>query len=911
MKRYAFFLLLLFWYSSAFAAETISIEILNAPQQIKPGEYFTVFVDIRSDTPLEPTLGALLILPLNWQILTKKTPDAPGRGTSITYLRYVYTVATPRAAPAKDYPLVFRVWEKGLEKTSKEVKVRVEKIRKIEVTPLSYPEFLKEGQTLRMEYLIQNLGNEKEQLSIRSSRGRVEHLKNGAHLEPNESVKVLVSQIIPYTDNNMWLLNADIRISFGDSSQPVYRTRSIPVYAAKNKRSDPYLRFPIEAGGIYHLYDGGALSRRGYQLDVRGGGHLDFAKKHTLDFVARGANQFGNAVIGSYEQYSLNYEYNNSPKKRTDIALSDYSLAFTNLIELSRFGRGAKIEQQIGRLTGMVFYQEPRFFPDTKKTFGGKLAYKPSTNSTLSINYFSKYHSYNHSPDFWTNLLSTRAQIKKETLWWDVEVAAGKGNSKLDFGGFSNFNVFKRRFRFYNNIVYAGKNFYGFYTNSWLLNTSLHIALSKNITIGGIVNYNRVNPSLDSMSYNQSPYFKSNVAELIIRPNAKNRWVLSYNQLHREDRLEPKRFNFREEFARYTYYLNTKRFNLWLDGNYGYTENLLVASDTSRRKPSLRNMLQAEVRILRALSLGGNVEHLQTNRFSAQNQIQDFIYYGGNLRLQFKRYFDLSIMYRNNYALDELTEKRMFFDIQANLRLPHHLLSIVGSQAYYPNLLQQNTLYFGIKYALKINIPIAKNKNLSSLKGQILGESSIRKEGILLQIDDQKFITDAKGRFAFNNLVPGKYFFSLVRSSLETGDIPAIQTPIEMEIKADTAYRLDIPFTKAGMIVGKVSFEKSNRIGDTELKKDTPTLLAKLYNEKESHTTKINENNTFSFKEVKPGNWNITVWAPGNQDKFKIDNQQMTIEVKGEQSYELHFKVKPIERKIYFTENNFLLSTKE
>ncbi len=907
MKKYFCVIPFLVWSHFGFAIEDFSIVILNPPQQIKPGDYFTLFVEIKRDEPYDPTFGTTFNLPKDWQVLAKKLPQITNQSR---VLSYSYTVATPRTTSAGEYVVLFRTWEKGFEKESKEIKIRVEKLRKIEITTLVYPEYVKEGETLKIEYLIQNLGNEKEKIELKSSRGQIEGHKSSLLLEKNESVRVWVHQSIPYTESNMWIVNSDLKVSFGDTSRPVYQVKSIPVYAAKNKKSDPYLRFPVEVGVLYHTFRSVNQQREGFQYDIRGGGNLDFSQKHYLDFVARSQNQFGYAAIGSYEQYSLNYSYKPSARQHTDLALADYSLVFTNLIELSRFGRGFKVDHSVGRSTVSGFYQEPRFFPDTKKIMGGAYVFNPTPKSAIGVNFLSKQHVYN-GQNLETNFLGLSTYIKKERIWLEAEATGSQTNDRFDWGAFGRLSFSTQRLRFFSNVVYAGQQFYGFYNDSRLLNASLYYAITKKLTLGAIGNYNQINPSLDVTVFSQAPYYKSNIAELTLRPNTRNRFVLSYNELHREDRVMPQKFNFKEEFIRYTHFLNTRRFNLWMDGNYGYTHNLLVSPDKDSSRVSIKGMIQAQVVILKVFALGGNVEYLRTNRYSMQNELQDFMFYGGTLRLQFKKYFDLSLLYRNNYTIDELTEKRSFFDLQANLNLPHHQLSIVGSQAYYPNITEQNTLYLGIKYTLKLRPPIAKNTKLGSLKGKITGPANVRKNGVILQIGDQKLVSDRNGQFAINNLLPNKYYITLVRSSMQIGDIPAIATPLEIEIKSDSSYYVDIPFSKAGIVMGKVMFEKSTQTRTKELLTNKPTILAKLYNDTESYVTKVSDKDTFTFKEVKPGPWKVMIWIPGHGEKYKIDNVVSDVEVTEEASHELFFKVKPIERKIHFTENNFYLGAKE
>ncbi len=884
-----------------------SVNVLNAPQQLRPGEFFTLFIEVKTDSQYHPTFYALLgDLPQHWRVMLKRVPESIKTDSS---LRYVYTIATPRTIPAGEYVLNFKIFEKGYININKEIKIKFNPIRKIEVIPITYPDYLKEGETLQVEYLIQNAGNQKEKLRLSSEQGMIEGIKT-INLNRAESAKVLVKQYVPTTESGLRQITTDLKVSFDDTTRPVYTARTIPVYSTKSKKSDPYFRFPIDAGVVYQTFRNKALNRQGLQFEIKGAGYLDISKKHYLDFIARNSNQYGYIVMGSYEQYSANYAFKKAKDRTTEIALGDYNLKVTNLIEMSRFGRGINIDHHFGKSAVSLFYQEPRFNADTKKNIGAGYTFKPKATTTVGLHFLSKTHRYHHQP-LWSKLAGVSVQVRKKSMWLEAEAATDHTNKKLDFGWFSSFQYFRNRFRFNHNLAYAGKQFYGYYNNSWLVNSSAYVNFSPKITLGAMVNYNRINPSLDSTMYSQSPYSVSNIAEFIIRPSDKARISISYNHLHREDRAPQKRFNFKEDYLRYMYFLTERRFTWSLDGSYGYSQNLIAPLDPATRRPSIRGMSQMQMTLMSRLTLGVNAEYLKTSRYSPQNKLKDYLFYGGSVQFQAKKYFDMSLMFRNNYTIDELTEKRSFFDLQANLKLQSHQLSLVANKAFYPSIAQQNTLYFGIKYIYKINVPIVKLLNLGTIKGSILGIPAIQKKGILIQAGDQRFVSDKNGQFAFNNLVPNKYYISVVRSSLQAGDVLSDPTPVEVNVKADSTTVVNIPLIKSGKIVGKVIFEKGTKNESEEADPKRPLVLVKLYNEKETHMNRVNDEGLFSFKEVAPGNWSILVSIPGNQNNYIIDNSTGTVEVKSESSHELVFKIRPLERKVHFSENKFYLGVKK
>ena len=272
------------------------------------------------------------------------------------------------------------------------------------------------------------------------------------------------------------------------------------------------------------------------------------------------------------------------------------------------------------------------------------------------------------------------------------------------------------------------------------------------------------------------------------------------------------------------------------------------------------------------------------------------------------------MMFRNNYAPDELIERKSFLDINANLHLGNHDLTFTGGGAFVPNaqMSNQDSQFFALKYSFKFNAPIARNKKLSNIKGQVVGLSEgINLKGIIVQLGGKRFVTDAKGFFQFNDLVPSKYFINLVPSSIESGVITSLQTPLEIIVKSDTTYKITIPLTKTGTIMGRIIFQKSESIGAVDITKQKPVVLIKLYNEKENLLTQVNGKDEFSFKEIKLGKWKILAWIPGQLDQFSILNSDQSIDLTANLGKEILITITPKERKIHFSNKTHQLSTKK
>ena len=905
MKRAHWILWLLFLYGPILAQnDEVSVKLLNLPKQLKLGQRFTLIAEISSSKPMSQRVWMTVKLPQNWQVITKKVPS---RIVGMTSARFVYTINIGRTAEAGLQEVNIVVFKNGLESFIERFDAQIEAIHNIVITASDPPEFVKEGETLRTQFYIQNLGNATEKLRLETSHGNIDNKGNNESiiLKPNTSFNLTIVQVLQETDGQSWQAISDLKVTPIDSTfPPIYKAVSTPVFSSKTKPVDPYLRFPLEIGVWYSTVQRNNSNINGFQFDVRGRGYVDIEKKHHLDFVAHGPNQENIPLMGAFDQYTAIYTYDSS-----SVTLGDYPLFFSKLIELNRYGRGARFERQNNGHSYSIFYQKPRFYAGIKDIIGANYEFLRSRKHKVSINFLSKDLLFNNK-SFWAHHLGVSSLYKNKNIDMENEIATNVANNRLDWGGYSMVNFNLGKFRMNNNVLYAGKHYFGFFNDGWQWANSTYYRLTSRLTVGVINNYSQVNPSIDLINFNTSPYYKNNMGEVSYNITSKNRIVFNVAHQYKEDRQLVKKFHFKEDFGRIMIFSQTVKNNLWASGEIGYAQNLLVSPDISGKRYSYRGMIQNDFSILPSLTLGIYGEFMRTSKFSIDNSLKDYMFYGGGLRYHLKKLIDFNLSYRNNYAPDELIIRRDFFNLQANLELGNHKLSIVGTKTFLPNFSEQNNMILSLRYRYLFNIAVAKVKNLGSIKGQITGASNVKKEGVLVQIGSQKYLTDTDGKFVINNLKPDRYAVSLFRSSMTMNDIPAHQGILEVEVKADSTHSLEIPFIKAGMIAGKVNYEKGNNPGLAGDKIEKPTVLVKLFNGEDSHLTLANENGEFTFKEIKPGDWKLQATLMMGEGKFSISQPQRDVTVVAEQAKEVTFVVRPVSRTIRFIDRSIQTGSK-
>ena len=777
---------------------------------------------------------------------------------------------------------------------------------------MSKPEYVIEGDSLYTEFLIQNLGNSTEKVNLSTARGYISIKSDSLLLPPNSSTQVIVTQKIPITGNNSWEVSADLKLVSFTSNLNAYSAVSVPVYSNSSKKIDLFNRLPIEAGAVLMNFNLGGQSAIAYQYLITGKGFLDFKEKHYLDFTVRGPNELNLPTIGSYDQYSL--EYNN--KDSTKISIGDYINKVSNLLEFSRFGRGLKFEKKFEKSSFNTFYQKARFQPTQKDAFGGNYTYFLKEKIKFGFNYLNKgiFIKDNYSR---TNILSLSSEIFYKNLNIETELAFGNNRSMWDFGILNRLNFQYKKFFFNSEFINAGKEFQGFYNNSRLLINGLNYQISKKINIGLNSNSTRINPSLDLTAFNTSPISKVNMVFLSFVPNASQLFFLNYSRQEREDRAFPSSFHFKEDFGNLTYNLNKSKFILSAQSRFGKAQNLLSGDQALPRK-SYSSMTQPSLRIQKWLWMNGYFEHQHTNKFSNDNTIQDLFFYGGGLKINYGQIINLNFMYRNNYAPDEFFQKRSFIDANLSFDFKKHSLSLIAGKAFVPfeansqEIASQNTLFFSLKYVFKLNFPTMKNRNIGHMKGQIVGvNTKLPKNGVLVQMGQYKKLTDSLGNFQFSNLKPDEYYLTIPSSPELVGIIPNIKCPIPIKIAVDSTSFLKIEMVKTGGVDGIVDFIISDRLKSLSNGEIAKNVMIKLYNDSESLLTKINEKGNFSFKEIKPGRWKLLAILPTSLEKFEVLEKEKNVIIESNLLLHEHFTIQSIERKIIFSDKDFKLSLKK
>ena len=178
-----------------------------------------------------------------------------------------------------------------------------------------------------------------------------------------------------------------------------------------------------------------------------------------------------------------------------------------------------------------------------------------------------------------------------------------------------------------------------------------------------------------------------------------------------------------------------------------------------------------------------------------------------------------------------------------------------------------------------------------------------------MTLGDRKFVSDKDGKFYFKHLVADKYYIDIDKTSLPKGVITDLKLPLEVDLKGDSTKQINLSLTKTGTIVGKVLFGNI----ENDEGKGKPSVLITVSNDTEKLYTRVNKDDEFSCKQVKPGNWSVTASIiGGNPEDYTITDATQSIEVEADGRVEIEYTIENYKRTIEFNPSTFnLIEEKE
>lgn len=812
-------------------------------------------------------------------ILEKGELQIPSQETSV----YLVPLRISAETTQGEYSVTLNIADRssGLSFT-KTSYITISPNRKLSLTALDSPEFIRAGETIYASFLLKNNGNITEHLILESKNSIIDH-DSFMILGPNKAKTITIHKTTnPELGQNEYQ-NLNLSVYSKDNPkehQTVYI--STQVISVKPANQDIYHRLPVVASLSFVGMKNMGVYNDGFQGEIYGKGTLDKENKNQIEFHAATHNPIELNTFTQYEEYFLNYKRDN-----LFIHLGDKTYSSSYLTEFARYGRGAEIRYNFNKLSIGGFYNRPRFFRDIKDEFNIYSALKIRKESEISVGYLYKMPMREESIS--TNIglnseahlsytkgkfkVSKNINISGEFAYSTIKRAEGTAYMAQAEVNFDKLN---------GNLAYmkASPQFAGYFTNTHTLSGYLQYRLTKRISV--LANYmqDAKNFQRDTL-FLAAPYRKFLQYGIQYKYLAKGSILINHGFQKYQDRLEPKQFDYYERFFRVSVDQRIGIFQINLEGQFGNTDNYLTGFN-GHSSLYAANLSFEKFRTF--FSLFGS--YAVTSRYQLQNQKQ--FYYGARVFSKFSEKTSVSIFYQNNYIPEEYFKDRNLFEFLFHQQLfPGNELDLSGRYSLQRGQIGDKDFIFSVRYTWRPNIPVQKTAQYTSLSGNV-GNLGIKKtDGIRLMLGNYLSVTDKDGNYIFKNVIPGNYFLEIDRSTTAINDIPTVVFPAAVSlINEENIFNFGL--TTAAKVQGYI------RLSETEEKSlpDIETIqFKKGRNKRESIIIEAISNDQtyrkvcfieedFDFTYLRPGDWTIKLYRNGLDKRYKILNDKFQFTLK-------------------------------
>ena len=870
----------------------LEIQLINKNKiELTPGSSSNIVIMLINNSETAKEFHLKVNTPKDWSQITDYTSVIVEKASKKLKIFSFYIQESTKVG---DYTIDIDANEKsenikiGTVRIPVYVKPRYEILTKI----MKAPEYVFSGDTLSVKFMIQNLSNVEANIQVAViNRNEPEIRKFTLASDSLIFTTVFITtvkDIIHYTRNSVSLTASII-----ESPETISTTSYIfDVIPSDKTKFDSYNRIPVKISGL--LVTDNQLGDRKYgaMFNIKGAGIISKKKNREVDFHFRGPDRQGNPILGQTDEYYVKYSSPNSK-----VVIGDNSYRLTDLTEGSRNGRGVEYKHKFKKLSVGSFINYPRFYPDIKQVFSVFGSYSSSKNLRINAGYLNK--------SFITDSTAQLITISGEAIpfsWGNIklEYASGMANGKMTMAYSTALKINYSRYKFFFNYTTAEKDFPGYLSNSRYISSGISTIILRKINLSVNYNLNHFNFALDTM-YANAPFSNNLNFSIGYTLNYKHSISIGISMRGREDMGTPKQFNYKENTVRITLNSKVRRFGIKVYGAIGKTKNLLQL-----KEGELTNVLNANLTLQYKINKNIFVSSFVSYMGGQQYLTDDFtrLFYGGTINAKWKKKMTIIFQYQNDYELVEYYKNRSLLALKANYNVNRkHEIGVSVNYNLRKSSINNTQLTASLNYTYTLNIPVSRKEDIGSLQGKVINNGVDNVEGILFTLAGNIAITDKNGEFDFPFVKTGTHFLFMDNSKSGLNSIAETPGPYKIEIIPGQKCFFEVSLTKSGKITGIIVIEddeNKDKKGFIPVKEELKNLIIEASNGTEVYRVFTNDDGTFNFEDLRPGQWKVKVYDRGIPKGYKLVTDEYNINLTSEQEKNLNVIIKKKSRRIKF-----------
>ncbi|MBN1821846.1 MAG: hypothetical protein JW833_14085 [Prolixibacteraceae bacterium] len=878
---------------------SITIEFTSDSKDLSPGKIHSLVFKIRNNSNSTKSIQPYLTLPPDLKLISELRQLKIVAGAQQIL---IISFNIPAKYDAGNYNLSLRLVDpvspsKSLADFSTEITVKEEALITMEL--IQSPEYVKAGEDIEASYIVRNIGNTTETITLSSLN---------CHIEGNEKLRLApgtssVVNVHLETDENLQFpAKASFYLSAGspkiENAQVYGFVRVLPV---KFQENDLFHRLPVSLTSRYLVKGRNGIYVSGYQFEAKGSGTIDPEGIHKIDFIARGPNQFDLSLLGLYDEYALNYS-----NKFMELKLGHNSYSMTPLTEYSRYGAG--IEQKFRFLKTSeagILYLSPRFNSHFDYEYGAYANIGIYKRNSLGFYFLKKKQSDGSDID----LYSVTANLQPfERTSVELEASQGKKENISDNAFRLELNTQFNRISMSSSLYHTGKNYPGYFTNTNFYTGYINYYTTRWLTIGLSARQDFANAQVDTLLLT-APFSRHYQALVNIKTGKRMFLKTFLRKYERKDRSPTQKFHYETTSVNTSLSHHMKKMGYSIEGEYGKTTNYLLP-ENNNIKNTYRSSLYLYFQPGIKHNFQGFITYTNINSFIS-DQDENNLIYGLTASSTIAHNLRANLQLQNTYSVEEYYRNRNLVQLMIDYQfLKRHKFSLNSFYTIFQNELSKADFSVSLSYSVTFGIPLKQVAEAGTLSGKIIDSGIGIIEGIIINLAGQTALSGPDGSFYFKNLKPGKYNLLIDRSTLDMNDIPDIETPIEVEIFGGQETVINFGITKAARLSGSFELENGE---DTQEDEDfiVGNIVLELHRDNESLRIISDENGNFTFPFIRPGKWFLKVYNNGIDKQFILKKDNFDFDFQPGEIKDIKIVVQKKKRSIIFINNSINLSSGE
>ncbi len=872
------------------AQQTQDIKLSSPTGFIKtiPGKLINIslFIENTSNTQLSihtnPDLPKewKIVLPLSVQPLKPKEKKLQ-----------ILSIRIPSGYPAGNYNISIHSKADTSDQisTSTSIEVVIGEVQNISMSTIQSPSYIKAGENMTAEFLLQNQGNTTQKIFIETRNCQTEGSPE-IKISPGESINFSVYQSSSEDLTNISHQNFSVRASINATIiESIFKTYII--FPVKEKKQDLYFRYPVKLSTSYLASNLNGRYEHIIQAEMSGSGPVDTQGKHHINFLARHSGSKNISHLGLHDQYYISYE-----NKNFELLVGENSYMFTPLTESSRYGLGIGTKAKLNNGLNFGFlYVKPKMYEGIKNEM--------AVFSGIEFNDYNKIDLFLISKESLTNSkqsqlasLTAKTQPFKATSA-EIEYSFGKDNEASDHALRFSINSNVSILNLSGDYFYTGTNYPGYFSNSTFYSGNLSVRITKNLNLGIFAREDFKNAQLDTF-FMTAPYSKSFRSSLNYKIAQRSHVRLYWNQNERKDRLSLEKFHYKTNSFNAQYNHTIKKFEYNVLGEFGETTNFLLNEEQNRHYLA-RGLLNLSYRFnsYNAIRLFGNYTNI--NRFISPGQQN--LSAGISALIQISKHLKADLHLQNSYAIEDYYRNRNLMQFNLNyIPNTNHGFSFRSFYTLFRQKTEDPELTLSLNYTYKFGIPLKKILNAGELRGNLTNDNGAPVEGVIVSIANKTAISDKHGFFVFKSIPAGRKHLIIDKSSLAIDELPEISEHLEVNIPDNDVLSLHLKVTKGAKMSGQFVLQQENSGIFRKDSVNIQNIIVELSGKNDSFRITSDRDGKFFFPMVRPGEWTFKIYPNNLPEGYEVEEQLMKFNLNPGDSHFQNIVLKPIKRKIIF-----------